>query len=202
MVKIEKIKTSDLIEYQNNARTHSAEQVEKIALSIKEFGFVNPIGIDKKTKTVLAGHGRLMSAKKLGMEYVPTVAVDNLTELSKRAYILGDNRIAEESYWDTLLLAEEISFVSNEVDLKATGFNESIVASLMERAILPEEAIEQEDESEPTAEPRINQTVFSFGVVKFKLEVSEFERLRNVLYSEAGFSNAEVVTEIFNRLEI
>src|SRR5699024_119135 len=87
-------KTANLIHYANNAKVHSEEQVTKIASSIKEFGFVNPIIIDGDNG-VIAGHGRLMAAKKLGLDDVPVLEVDHLTEAQRKAYILADNRLGE-----------------------------------------------------------------------------------------------------------
>lgn len=107
----------------NNARTHSEEQVTQIASSIKEFGFNNPILIDGD-KGVIAGHGRLMAAKKLGLEEVPTIELTGLTETQKKAYILADNKIALNSGWDEELLrieTEELAMAG--VDMEMIGFN-------------------------------------------------------------------------------
>ena len=93
-MKYETRKTANLIPYANNAKVHSEEQVTKIASSIKEFGFVNPIIIDGDNG-VIAGHGRLMAAKKLGLDDVPVLEVDHLTEAQRKAYILADNRLGE-----------------------------------------------------------------------------------------------------------
>lgn len=113
-----------LIPYINNARTHSDGQVTMIASSIKEFGFLNPIVIDKNNG-VVAGHGRLLAAKKLGMEQVPTVAAEHLTDAQRRAYILADNRIAELSEWDHDLLKLELDALAElDFDIELTGFDE------------------------------------------------------------------------------
>lgn len=84
----------ELVPYANNARLHTGEQVEKIAKSIAEFGFLNPVLIDKD-KNVIAGHGRILAAKKLGMKTVPVLYVEGLTEEQRRAYVLADNRLTE-----------------------------------------------------------------------------------------------------------
>ena len=88
--------TEELIPYAKNARTHSEAQVNQIAASITEFGFTNPILVDG-TKSIIAGHGRLMAAKKLGLNQVPVVILDHLTEAQKRAYIIADNKLAENA---------------------------------------------------------------------------------------------------------
>lgn len=96
----------DLIPYARNARTHSDEQVTRIASSIKEFGFTNPILIDGDNG-IIAGHGRLMAAKKLGLREVPTIELSGMTDAQKRAYILADNKLALDAGWDEELLRLE-----------------------------------------------------------------------------------------------
>ena len=96
-------KTSELIPYVNNARTHSDEQVAQIAASIKEFGFNAPILLDGDNG-IIAGHGRLMAAKKLGLEQVPCIELKHLSEAQKKAYILADNKLALNAGWDSQLL--------------------------------------------------------------------------------------------------
>lgn len=98
---------NDLIPYANNARTHSEEQVNQIASSIKEFGFNNPILVDEQGG-VIAGHGRLKAAKKLGLKVVPTIELSGLSDPQKKAFILADNRIALNSGWDIDLLRIEL----------------------------------------------------------------------------------------------
>jgi ParB-like chromosome segregation protein Spo0J len=117
-------KVSELIPYVNNARTHSETQVTQIAASIKEFGFTNPILIDGDNG-VIAGHGRLMAAKKLGMEQVPTIELSNLTPTQKKAYILADNKLALNAGWDEeLLKLELIELKDADFDLSLIGFDD------------------------------------------------------------------------------
>jgi ParB-like chromosome segregation protein Spo0J len=97
-----------LIPYARNARTHSDSQVAQIAASIREFGFNNPILIDSSSG-VIAGHGRLLAARKLDLREVPVIVLDHLTDTEKRAYILADNRIAEAAGWDDDLLRIELA---------------------------------------------------------------------------------------------
>ena len=96
-----------LIPYINNARTHSPEQIKKLRASLREFGFVNPILIDRDYN-VIAGHGRLAAAREEGFTEVPCVYVDHLTEAQKKAYILADNRMAMDAGWDEELLKVEL----------------------------------------------------------------------------------------------
>mgnify|MGYP003338299294 CR=1 FL=1 len=107
MLNVENIPIDDLIPYINNARTHSDDQITQIASSIKEFGFNNPILVDDENG-VIAGHGRLLGAKKLGLDKVPVIRLKHLNDNQKKAYILADNRIALNSTWDTDLLRLEL----------------------------------------------------------------------------------------------
>lgn len=113
----------DLIPYVNNTRTHSEEQVNQIASSIKEFGFTNPVLIDEQGG-LIAGHGRVMGAKKLGLKEVPTITLNNLTEAQKKAYIIADNKIALNAGWDEdLLQLELIALDELGFDYSELGFD-------------------------------------------------------------------------------
>ena len=116
-------KVQDLIPYVNNSRTHSEEQVNQICASINEFGFTNPILIDEKD-SIIAGHGRLMASKKLGMEEVPCIVLSGLTEAQKKAYIIADNKMALNAGWDEELLKLELENLKElDFDLELTGFD-------------------------------------------------------------------------------
>ena len=124
------ISVEKLIPYVNNARTHSKEQILKLRSSLREFGFINPILIDRNYN-VLAGHGRLMAAKEEGISEVPCVYVDHLTEAQKKAYVLADNRMALDAGWDEELLSVEMSELQElGFDLELTGFDEKEIADL------------------------------------------------------------------------
>lgn len=117
-----KVSTDSLIPYARNSRTHSDEQVSKIAASIKEFGFLNPVVIDGENG-IIAGHGRVMAAQKLGMEAVPVIEANHLTDAQRRAYVIADNRLALESGWDDEMLRVEFSELTDlGFDLELTGF--------------------------------------------------------------------------------
>ena len=121
-----------LVPYANNARTHNKEQILKLRSSLREFGFVNPVIIDK-AYNVLAGHGRIEAAKEEGIAEVPCVYADHLTEAQKKAYILADNRMALDAGWDDELLAVEMEELQNlGFDLGLTGFDESEIADLFD----------------------------------------------------------------------
>ena len=129
-MKIEQRLISELIPYANNARTHNAEQITQIASSIKEFGFNNPILIDKDNG-IIAGHGRLEAAKKLNLTEAPTIRLDHLTNAQRKAFMLADNRIAVNSDWDTELLSLELKDLDADFDLTMLGFDEKELAALL-----------------------------------------------------------------------
>ena len=115
---------TDLIPYVNNSRTHSDEQVIQIASSIKEFGFTNPILIDE-SKGIIAGHGRLMAAKKLGIDNVPCITLKGLSETQKKAYVIADNKLALNAGWDMDLLKVDIEALDDlDFDLSLLGFDD------------------------------------------------------------------------------
>ena len=119
-----------LVPYINNARTHSPEQITKLRSSLREFGFVNPVIIDRDYG-IIAGHGRVMAAKEEGIEEVPCVFVDYLTEAQKKAYIIADNRFAQDAGWDEELLRIEIEALQGmDFDVGLTGFNDDEIADL------------------------------------------------------------------------
>lgn len=121
-----------LIPYVNNARTHNAQQINKLRSSLREFGFINPVIIDCDFN-VIAGHGRIMAAKEEGISKVPCVFVDYLTEAQKKAYILADNRMAMDAGWDEELLKVEIEALQAEdFDLSLTGFDEKELAGFFD----------------------------------------------------------------------
>lgn len=128
--KIEWLSVETLIPYAKNARTHSDEQVAQIAGSIKEFGFNNPVLVDKDN-SIIAGHGRLMAARKLGMDKVPVVQLEHMTEAQRKAYVLADNRIALNSGWDTSMLTLELQELKDDIDLSLLGFDADELDALL-----------------------------------------------------------------------
>lgn len=128
---VEQILVTELIPYARNARTHSAEQVGQIARSILEFGFTNPILIDEGNG-VIAGHGRLLAARDLGLDTLPCIRLVGLTEAQRRAYVIADNRLALDAAWDEELLALELGeLLEDQFDLALTGFGEAEIAALL-----------------------------------------------------------------------
>jgi hypothetical protein len=147
---IEHLKTSDLIPYARNAKKHDAAQISKLCGSIKEFGFTNPVLIDRDNG-IIAGHGRVLAAQSLALESVPCIRLGHLTDTQRRAYILADNRLAEiGGGWDEEMLKLELAHLGElDVDLEAIGFGAEDLADL-----------DMEDESETSdvdAEPQIDK---------------------------------------------
>lgn len=117
--------------YDRNPRTHSDEQIDQIAASIREFGFNNPILVDTEAG-IIAGHGRLLAAQKLGLDEVPVVVLDHLSPNQRRAYLLADNQIAAKAGWDDLLLTEELRALEEEhIDVGMLGFSDEELSDLL-----------------------------------------------------------------------
>jgi len=141
-----------LIPYARNSRTHSPDQVDKIAASIREFGFLNPVIVDGE-HGIIAGHGRVLAARKLGMTEVPVIEAAHLSEAQRRAYVIADNRLALDAGWDDELLKVELDdLAAMGFDLALTGFEVAEIDAFSEPE--PTEGLTDEDEvPEPPADP-------------------------------------------------
>lgn len=155
---IKKIKVSDLIPYANNSRTHSDEQVLQIASSIKEFGFLNPVIVDADNG-IIAGHGRVMAAKKLGIDELPCIDASHLSEAQKKAYIIADNKLALNAGWDDEILRIEFDALKElDFDLELTGFSLDEISELEIEEIAPEYEEDADGEViEPPPEPKTKE---------------------------------------------
>jgi hypothetical protein len=149
----------DLTPRAGNPRRHSPRQIRQIAASIEEFGFTNPALIDDDGG-ILAGHGRVAAAKLLGLETVPTIRLSELTEPQRRAYVLADNKLAENAGWDPELLALELQYLSElelDFDLTITGFEAAEIDILIEGLEAPEpdaaDRVPEIDGTAPTSHP-------------------------------------------------
>ncbi|MGL4561708.1 MAG: ParB N-terminal domain-containing protein [Brevinema sp.] len=184
-MKIQQMKIEELKPYSRNARTHSPKQVEEIARSIKVFGFTNPVLIDQNNM-IIAGHGRIMVAKVLGMEEVPTIRIEHLSESEKRAYILADNKLSEKSGWDKEILAielQELMVIEDDFDITLTGFETPEIDLILD--------IDNNDMDEeidiPTEDPEICQKgdLWQLGDHKLYIGDSLFEEsYRKLLKNE------------------
>tara|TARA_R110000803_G_scaffold36946_2_gene79564 strand:+ start:620 stop:1393 length:774 start_codon:yes stop_codon:yes gene_type:complete len=132
MLSIEYKATKELIPYINNSRTHSEQQVQQVAASIKEFGFTNPLLVDEQGG-IIAGHGRLLAAQMLGMDEVPTITLKGLTEAQRKAYVIADNQLALNAGWDLDLLKIEIDGLSElDFDVDLLGFDDEFLDELLD----------------------------------------------------------------------
>ena len=150
LVNIEK-----LIPYVNNARTHSKEQITKLRSSLREFGFINPVIIDRDYN-IIAGHGRVMAAKEENITEVPCVFVDHLTEAQKKAYIIADNRFALDAGWDEEMLKLEIEALqAMAFDLSLTGFDDAELSKLFETDDVKDDEFDVEAELQKPTKTQI-----------------------------------------------
>lgn len=143
-MQIQEVAVEALIPYAKNSRTHSDAQVAQIAASIKEFGWTNPILVDG-TKGIIAGHGRLMAARKLGLVKVPVIELKDMTESQKKAYVIADNQLAMNAGWDIELLKIEVADLNEDgFDLELLGFDNKMLDSLLEPEV--KEGLTDEDQ--------------------------------------------------------
>ena len=146
-LKIEELPVEALRPYENNARQHGDEDVDAIVDSIEQFGFSDPIGIWSKDNLIVEGHGRLLAAKKLGMETVPCIRLDHLTDDERRAYALAHNKTAELSSWNFEMLTSELQGIES-VDMSMFGFD---VSKLAAPAVIEEDDFDEEQVTESRA---------------------------------------------------
>ena len=155
---IEHMKLDALIPYARNARTHSEEQVAQIAGSIREFGFTNPVLIDSEGG-IIAGHGRVMAARKLGLADVPCIRLAHLSEAQKRAYVIADNKLALNAGWDEKMLALELQDLQGmDFDLSLTGFLGNEIDELLAELDATPEGATDADETPPVQAEAITKT--------------------------------------------
>lgn len=172
------VKVADVIPYARNPRTHSSAQVTKLAASIKEFGFTNPILIDEEGM-VIAGHGRVMAAQKLGLEEVPSITLIDLTPAQKKALVIADNRLAEDAGWDNEMLTGLIHDLNEEgFDLGLTGFDDDEVYNFLKPISDDDMEIgSNSDESSSSG----GKDYMSFGDSKIPVTEAEIARLTKAL---------------------
>ena len=164
-INIEYVDAKAITPYARNSRTHSDEQIAQVAASIKEFGWTNPILIDENN-VIIAGHGRLMAAQRLGFELVPTIKLENLTEAQKRAYVIADNKLALNAGWDADMLAVEIEELLDQgFDLDLTGFDSGEIDKILGDANKVESGNTDDDDVPETLEFAVSEIgdVFVMG---------------------------------------
>jgi ParB-like chromosome segregation protein Spo0J len=145
--KIEHWPVERLIPYARNARTHSEAQIAQIAASIQEFGFNVPILVEPGAG-ILAGHGRLMGAQKLGLPEVPVIVLEHLTETQRRAYILADNKLALNAGWDMAMLTDELAQLAEQISVELMGFDAAEFEAMLKKLEPPDEFPEYDENVE------------------------------------------------------
>lgn len=191
--KVQEVAINKLIPYENNAKKHSREQIEKLKASIQEFGFLTPCLIDKDYN-IIAGHGRVMSAQEIGMKEVPCVFIEGLDEAQRRAYILADNRLGELGEWDMDIVAEELQWLNkNDFQIDLTGFE--LEDQIIDVGSLDDLGIgKQIDEMVNRPTPQSKQgEVYALG--KHKLMVGDSTNSDDVLRLMAGEEADLLVTD-------
>ena len=181
----------DLTLYKNNPRVHSDTQIERLAISLTEFGFTNPVLVDD-TGNVICGHGRIAAAKKIGLDTVPTITLSHLTEDQRRAYIIADNQLALNSSWDDDILKYELEKLSeNGFDLSLLGWGDDIPAFADE----PDYG-SLDDFDDPTGE--LANDVMKAIQIEFRPE--DYEEAKEVV-SEARKKGIYIGQELVNALK-
>lgn len=194
-MQIEQIEIEKLLPYARNSRTHSDEQTAQIAASIKEFGFTNPVLIDNENQ-IIAGHGRLMAARKLQLKEVPCIRLGYLTETQKKAYVIADNKLALNSGWDEEMLALEIAELKDEdFDIDLLGFTDDELAGLADQIAEEVEGLTDEDEAPAVPEEAKTKPGDIYVMGKHRLmcwdstSVSAVERLMDGVKADMVFTD-------------
>ena len=189
-LKVEYIETEKLIPYANNARTHGETDVDAIMASIREFGFTNPIATWKGI--ICCGHGRLIAAKRLGMEKVPVIALDYLTDEQRREYILADNKTAELSGWDFDMVKAELGEIT-DIDMGEFGFDDSAVDWFNDR--------ERNDRSRQDGNDEYNDFVEKFEIKKTTDDCYTpdivYDAIAGWVANEYGLNKAEFIRPFY-----
>lgn len=171
-----------LIPYKSNARDHSPEQVRRIAASIAEFGFLQPVLVDSKSREIIAGHGRVLAARQIGSEFVPVVPLDHLTEAQARAFRIADNRLAELSTWNDAKLREEIADLATKLpELPELGFDAGKLRRLLTPArTAPTESVGSEAPQPPTVPTAKLGDVWTCGAQRLVCGDSRVDSVRRL----------------------
>jgi ParB-like chromosome segregation protein Spo0J len=168
-------KVIDLIPYVNNSRTHSDEQINQVASSIKEFGFTNPILIDDDNG-VIAGHGRLMASKKLNLDEVPCIILKGLTEAQKKAYVIADNKIGLNSDWNYEKLSLELEGLGElDFDIDLLGFSEIELETILPDDIDLSILDELDDEEVEDLESNVKKAI------QIEFEAEHYEQAKELI---------------------
>lgn len=189
----------DLNEYENNPNTHNDKNVSEIANSIKEFGFTNPVLIDE-SNMVIAGHGRLKAANKLGLEEVPCIVLSGLTDAQKRAYVIADNALAEGSAWDEELLSQEVDFLRDlDYDIDLLGLD-NIDIDLDGYA--PGGVNDGHNDNGHSDNVNESDTVLVIGEYRIPIPRQNYLDWQEDIRGKVGFEKKAITDEIIKRLSL
>jgi len=187
--------------YERNPRLHSDEQISQIAASFIRFGMVMPILVDKDAG-VMAGHGRLEAGKLVGLEKIPVVVLDNLTDEEKRAYIIADNKLAENASWDKELLGEHVEvLLSKDFDMGVIGFSKDELEQLLAEAQDDlSDGFDDDEKSDEIQDESDTQCVV--GSYRIPIPRADYLRWHDAIRSAVGFEKDCIKNEIKRRLKI
>ncbi len=186
--------------YARNARTHSDEQISQIAASFLRFGMVNPLLVDTDAG-LIAGHGRLEAAKLIGMKEVPVIVLDHLTEDQKRAYIIADNKLAENAGWDKELLKIEMEYlIEHEFNPAEIGFKQEEIDDILKK--VEEELTDGFDDDEDEGELEEADTICVVGSYRILIDRDDYLKWHDAIREKVGFEKDAIKDEIRKRLKI
>lgn len=192
--------TSKLQPYEKNPRIHSDEQISQIAASFIRFGMVMPILVDS-TAGVIAGHGRLEAAKLVGLKKVPVVVLDGLSEDEKNAYVIADNKLAENASWDKELLGEHVEvLLAKDFDMGVIGFSKDEIDQLLNEA---EEDLSDGFDGDDTEKPQEeSDTQCVIGSYRLPVSRDDYLRWHDSIREAVGFEKDAIKKEIRRRLKL
>lgn len=195
---IEYLPVGLLARYERNARRHSEAQVSQIVASIQEFGFTNPVLVDDQN-VLIAGHGRLAAASDIGMETVPAIRLQGLSEDQIKALRIADNQLALNASWDTDLLAAELADLQGlDFDLDLLGFDDDFLAGLLDDSGQEDEEGEQDEE--PAAGDDEQKVSIVLGPYEMSVSRRDWDRWETDVRAAVGFDKADVTAAIKERL--
>ena len=184
----------------NNTKAHPTAQVDKIAASIAEFGFDQPIVIDQNS-VILKGHGRREAAIRLGLEQVPVIVRTDLTELQKKACRIADNRVAESEWLEDALQLELLGLKEEHYDLSLTGFDDDEILKLLEHESEdPFDQFSDMDDRTPDIQPQ--NASCTIGEYRFTIERERYLQWQEAIRQTVGFEEDQIIAEIQRRLAL
>ena len=195
---IEMIGIETLIPYARNSRTHSDAQIAQIAGSIREFGFTNPILIDAKSG-IIAGHGRVLAARKLDLPEVPCIRLAHLTDAQRRAYVIADNKLALNAEWDEDMLGLELSDLRTEnFDLNLTGFNGDVIEQFLNPPEPEEVSVDSKGQTMAEKKEGYDESIVRHIVLIYS--VTQYDSVMDALGDYAEKNGLNNNTEVINHL--